>query len=286
MIIDDIIAKKDEYIMVYKKYGETFKKIRIQEGVPLSFFASVGISKSTLSDFENGKKMMSFDKVVVALQALNFSLQRFETQLNDYSICDSLDIIYEIREAVLLQETEKLEELYKKAELAGMDQIAITIRVILKKYTSDDIEELINFLYFASVWGFKELTIFYIIMDKISQKEIIEILTIFKNNSEGIYYSQEYNLSITLVLCNAIVILSSSHYLSEAQRLIEAIEKHKLASTMFLRTLLYGTKGIWTYHNGNTSKGIELINTALHIHQLAGLPGTYEYYKKIYNQYI
>lgn len=42
--------------MIYKKYGEVFRKLRLQEGLPLSHFSSAGISKATLSDFERGKK--------------------------------------------------------------------------------------------------------------------------------------------------------------------------------------------------------------------------------------
>ncbi|BAV01858.1 hypothetical protein LG21E20_08690 [Lactococcus formosensis] len=49
--------------MIYKKYGEVFKKLRLQHHLLLSDFERVGLSKSTLSYFENGKSMISLDKL-------------------------------------------------------------------------------------------------------------------------------------------------------------------------------------------------------------------------------
>lgn len=273
-------------MVIYKKYGEVFRKIRIQEGLPLSFFASVGISKSNLSDFETGKKMMSFDKVVIALQAMNFSLRRFEAHLNDYSSCSSLDILYNTEEAYLLGDRQKLRDLYEVAKLSNMPHICLCIKVLLKEFSVDDLEYLVNFLYSIKVWGYKELSIFYITMSHISPNEILDILLIIKKQGSGIYSSKEYNRALTLVLCQSCELLSQQNYRKQSEQILNIIIDYKLASTMFLKTILMATKGVWTFHFDNMSKGRNMIKESLHIHDLAGFPAISAYYKKKYKKYI
>ena len=273
-------------MVIYKKYGEVFRKIRIQESFPLSFFASVGISKSNLSDFETGKKMMSFDKVVIALQAMNFSLREFEDYLNDYSNCDIIDILYKIEDSYLLKDTDKLQELYGVLKINNLPYIALYIKILLNTATLDDLETLINFLHSIDAWGYKELSIFYITMSRMSPKEVITVLSSIKQNSPGIYYSKEYNRLLTLVLCQACLLLSQQHYRQQSKKILDIIIQYELATTMFLKTILLGTKGVWTFHFDNMSKGINMIKDSLHIHELAGFPFVYAYYKKKYNQYI
>ena len=68
--------------MVYKKYGEVFKKLRKQAAISLLEFEKLGISSSTVSDFERGKSMMSFEKVDICLQLIGVSLEEYENFLN------------------------------------------------------------------------------------------------------------------------------------------------------------------------------------------------------------
>lgn len=273
-------------MVIYKKYGETFRKIRIQEGLPLSFFASVGISKSNLSDFETGKKMMSFDKVVIALQAMNVSLRNFETHLNDYVSCDSLDILYNIEEAYLLEDTSKLLELYELTDINGLQQLSYSIKILLNIHNVDDLELIVNFLYSVKIWDYQELSIFYIVMSYISPKEILDLLTNIKKYCSGIYHSKEHNRILTLVLCKASEILSQQNYKQQSKQIINIIIQYKLASTMFLKTILLATKGVWVLHFDSRVKGRNMIRKSLHIHDLAGFPTISMYYKKKYDKYI
>lgn len=230
--------------------------------------------------------MMSFDKVVVGLQVMHISLRRFEIHLNNYSTCTSLDILYNVEEAFLLQDTKKLEELSEIARISQMPQINLSIKILLKKETTDDLETLTNFLYAVTTWGYKELAVFYIMMNKISPKEILDILYIIKNNSKGIYHSSEYHRILTLVLCNASEILAICGYQVESKNLLDTIEKYKLASTMFLRTIYLASKGIWLLHFDNIAQGKKMLKDSLHIHELASFPAIASFYKKKYIKYI
>ena len=72
--------------MVYKKYGQVFRKLRKQRGLPLIYFEPLGISKAALAKFECGETMMSFERLTLALQTLDVSLEEFEHHLNHFSL--------------------------------------------------------------------------------------------------------------------------------------------------------------------------------------------------------
>ena len=57
--------------MPYKRYGEIFKKLREQKNFSLSHFSEIGISKASLSRFELGQTMISFERLDSALQEMN-----------------------------------------------------------------------------------------------------------------------------------------------------------------------------------------------------------------------
>lgn len=69
--------------MIYKKYGEVFKKLRLQHHLLLSDFERVGLSKSTLSYFENGKSMISLDKLDLALQEMHTTFRSYMLMINN-----------------------------------------------------------------------------------------------------------------------------------------------------------------------------------------------------------
>lgn len=70
--------------MVYQRYGKTFKNIRLQKMLSLSFCEKVGISKSTIYRFESGQAMIGFDSLLIALYEMGVTLAEYEMFLNDF----------------------------------------------------------------------------------------------------------------------------------------------------------------------------------------------------------
>ncbi|MDH8063404.1 helix-turn-helix transcriptional regulator, partial [Lactococcus lactis subsp. lactis] len=72
--------------MPYKRYGEIFKKLREQKNFSLSHFSEIGISKASLSRFELGQTMISFERLDSALQEMNVTLAEYEHFINNFSM--------------------------------------------------------------------------------------------------------------------------------------------------------------------------------------------------------
>ena len=54
--------------------GEIFYDLRTQRNFRLTDFEKVGLSKSSLSDFESGKSILRFDKLDAALELMHIFL--------------------------------------------------------------------------------------------------------------------------------------------------------------------------------------------------------------------
>jgi Rgg/GadR/MutR family transcriptional activator len=59
--------------IIDKRYGQVFKKLRKEKGLSLTDFVSCGISKQSLSNFEQGKSHLSLDKLVLLLKLMDVS---------------------------------------------------------------------------------------------------------------------------------------------------------------------------------------------------------------------
>lgn len=272
--------------MIYKKYGEVFKKIRKQGGFSLSCFYSVGIAKATLSEFERGISMMSFEKVNAGLQLMDVSLAEFEYLLNAYGMSDSHSILFSVEQALLNENKSELQNLFQEAIQNGWTHIGFAIKILIGEVYSFELEELSELLYTADIWNKKEMFILYTIIDHIAPKDVIYILKNFKAHAKGTYHSLEHQRSLALILFKAIIILSYYGYEKEAKGIIREIESHKIAYSMFLKNLFYGIKGYWVYCFEDKKRGCNMVIKFLEIQELAGQEEVTRYYRKIFDRYI
>lgn len=272
--------------MCQNRYGELFRKIRKQSGLSLTAFTSIGIGKTTLSDFERGKTMMRFDKVVMGLQFMGVSLEEFEHLLNHYLISDPLVILNSAESALIFENKEELRCLAELAKKSNHTQIHFALKILLGEAGDFEREELTEFLYTATSWTYKEMIIFHTLIDQIPPRDTLNILKEFKKSFRGIYRSTEYRRGLALVLFRAITVLSYYGYKKEAGEIILSIEEHQLAYSMFLRNLFYGTKAYWVYCFEDKGKGQEMAQKFMTIQELAGVPEVTAFYKKRVEQYM
>lgn len=271
--------------MVYKKYGEIFRIIRKQHGFSISDFTSIGIPKSTISDFECGKTMIGLEKVDSALQRMGSGLTQFDNYLNNYITADTVSLLEEAEEAFFKNNEEKLREILGICGQLKYKVIYSSIKVILGEQNREDISKITKFLYDAKTWGRTELYVYYIIMDYLTKRDILFILDNFIKNSDGICKSKMFNREIVLALCRAASVLAYRGYKEESSRVIKSIEDKKLAEDrIFLRILLYGTRGVWTYYFEDESLGREKIEFFLDIQNKIGSCEIANYYNSRYNR--
>lgn len=272
--------------MTYKKYGTTFRQLREQLHLSLSSFASVGISKAALSKFERGESMMSFEKVVMALQVMGVSLEEFEFFLNDYSLNEPEQLLNEIENATIIGDTIKLSALCKTAELEGFSYIAIAAKSSIAPLESLDIEKITDYLYEIDVWSYKELCIFYFTMSNLDTRDILYVLDLFLANGHKLFNAGKYRSYLVQACCRAVTILSYRGYREYASHILNRIKSFNLINTMFLRNLRNISYGYWLYRFKDTTMGDEIMLNALKIFNEVSTPDIAKYYENRYNYFV
>lgn len=99
--------------MVYSKYGECFKKLRKQHNITLRAFEGIGISMATLSKFENGKTMLSLDKLDQALELMNVTMSAYSLMINNGQSNYFITQFIEIDRGYTFQNRRCLEKIYE-----------------------------------------------------------------------------------------------------------------------------------------------------------------------------
>ncbi|MFK4935435.1 Rgg/GadR/MutR family transcriptional regulator [Lactococcus garvieae] len=266
--------------MIYKRYGRVFRKIREQAEVPLSAFLSIGIPKSTLSNFERGNSMMSFDKVILCLELMGSSLEDFEHLLNNYMPCDSTILVEEILHAEIVHDEKELRRLEGIAASYEYPYLEICIKVILKEVIDREVEEVVDFLYKVHLWTVKELYILYVMIDYMTVKDILYILKSLEHQGQGICNSKKYQKYIACVLYRSITSLCMRGEKFKAKELMDRVVKYDFGNTIFLKNLFKAVKGFWIYCFENRKKGQNMIQNFLDKQVLVGDEKMARYYSK------
>lgn len=272
--------------MIYKKYGTIFKKLREQQNFPLSSFSPIGISKATLSNFERGESMMSFDKVVTALQYMGVSLEEFELFLNDYSQNDSDFFMDEIEKANIAQDTEKLIKLSNEAKKEGFPYISLAAKAAWTNLTKPEIEDLTNRFNEIELWSYKELCILFLTTDHLKTSDIIKIFKEFLDNENLLFNSPKYRSYLVQACCRGVSTLSYRGQKEEAKYILNQIEYYNLPNSMYLRNLVNITKGYWIYCFENPSKGNSMMLQSLQFFYEVSTPKIFQYYQDRYNRLV
>lgn len=164
--------------MVYFKYGKAFHDLRIQHGFSLSAFEELGIAKSTLSNFENGKSMLSFDRLDFALQKMNVSPLDYSLMINNGEQDSYISIFDEIEQSYYQRDIKHLQEIYQVNKEGANEQklVAFSARGLYHRLTTSELNEVEFYLKGVQFWGFFELSILANIGDKLTNSIIDHII--------------------------------------------------------------------------------------------------------------
>lgn len=280
-----IKSHTEKHYMVYKNYGITFKNMRKQSRFTLADFHEVGLSTSTLSDFERGVSMISVEKLDLALQLLGYSLSDFDNVLNSYYPSDSDYLLQEIEKNILFNDTISMKKLYDRCK-KNQKYISLAIKFILGEGRIEEKNQLINYLYETRYYGLKELAIFYIIMHQLVPQDILNIMNRLRKYAKLTSYSETYHRYLSHVILEAIIVLTSYHVKDKSDYYIKKVEELKLAQNMLLRNLFKATKGLWIYHFEDKYSGTQQVKQALKILHLGAEPEVAKFHKKKFEAMI
>lgn len=235
--------------MIYKKYGEVFRKLRLQHHLLLSDFERVGLSKSTLSYFENGKSMISLDKLDLALQEMHTTFRSYMLMISN--------------------NREKLQTIYRKNIKYDMEEnqvIALSAKACYTKLSPDEIKYIENKLKSYQVWHSYEMYILVNTLEEINPDLLYHLMErILSQNSQYLKEITEFrNLLIRLVI-RTILSLIRREEKEFSERLVKELDKLMLVFDTYIRISSIFVKGCWIYKFEDKNMGMKLVSRTLKI---------------------
>ncbi|CEN28130.1 MULTISPECIES: Rgg/GadR/MutR family transcriptional regulator [Pseudolactococcus] len=239
--------------MVYKKYGQVFRKLRKQRGLPLIYFEPLGISKAALAKFERGETMMSFERLTLALQSLDVSLEEFEHHLNHFSLSNLEAISDDIFDLSIRGEQQALSTLSQ--ELAEDDQLILSLTARYASYnsefkslsSSDGLDHIRDFLYKIELWGYYELHILFHTVFHLESEEVIYLFNRCLIYNPHFFNIPKYRTKLLDLGYRAANVLISRGDQDGSLYLLNRIDSYQVHHTMANQNFKNLTIGFWTY---------------------------------------
>lgn len=249
--------------MVYARYGEVFRTLRQQKGLPIGYFEKMGIGKSYLSKFERGQTMFRFESLDMMLQEMNVSLAEYELLLNNFEIDYQEEFIEELEEADYSQNIEALTSLYEISKYSGYHWFSLITKSRLGRLEKNEAKEIVEFLSTITQYGYLELCLVYFCIDSLETSDMVQILLEFEKKSANYYDIFKYRRRILATAYRASIILS----IRKEQRLSEIIlkiaRKKAKRHDFFVRNLEKLAEGCYSYSFDNKASGKEAIEQSL-----------------------
>lgn len=255
--------------MPYKKYGETFHKLRKQKQVPLVYFEEIGISKTALSKFERGETMLGFDRLSFALQAIDITLEEFEHHLNNFSLSIIESISDDIFDLSIRADDQSLLELSKELEESNY-KIFSLLSQLARRQTDCSVEELANkldevrdFLYAVNIWGYYELCVLFHSVFYLEIDEIVFFNDLCLNKQRKLFNIPHYRTKLLDLIYRSINLLVQKGEEEWSSYLLEKIAKYQVPHTMANQNFKNLTLGYWEYRFGNHQIGLKQMQEAI-----------------------
>lgn len=241
--------------MPYARYGSIFKKLRTQKNLSMSFFESYGIQKATIQRFETGQSMMSFERLDVALQAMDVSLAEYEFFINNFQLGYVEEFLEELVLNSIRGNVEQIKRIEKSALNSGQDLLRITAQSCYKKVPMDEIQEVVSYLYQIESWGYFEISIFYLNLDQFSEKEIMHLMARFWEKGKDAYGIFKYRRRFMEASFRAVVLLSSKGAKKSADKIMKESYFQKDAKDVYVQILRKLATGFYEQCFGDMERG-------------------------------
>ena len=277
--------------MSYSKYGESFRTLRKQHKKTLEYFESLGISKGTLSQFENGKTLLSFDKLDMALQKMNVTMTSYILMINNTESEYFIIQFKEIENAFVTRNKEKLKQIYHDNVYYEIEEdyfIALAAKACYEELTDEEKTQLEIFFNNCEMWSRYELNLLINTMPQLDQTLVFSIISQLRQKKyDYLRIRREYRPLFARVLAKGALQLIAPGEQNEAKGLIKYLKE--LPSTLEVTEKVMGMylEGCFIYKFEDTQMGNKIVRRSLRILldiEATDLKNMLEfYYKKMIN---
>ncbi|MDT2860538.1 helix-turn-helix domain-containing protein [Lactococcus lactis] len=268
--------------MVYQRYGKTFKNIRLQKMLSLSFCEKVGISKSTIYRFESGQAMIGFDSLLIALYEMGVTLAEYEMFLNDFIESYQEEIISAILRADYFGDVSEKKQIYRQCIESKDNILALTVKATYSKLETYEVDSLLSFMSEIKLWGYYELSVFYMILEILSECDIIRFLDNLFLKEDQLNHVFKYKRRMLEIYYKSSVILTFKGRQAASYNILKKACLKKIIDDLYLNNIKNIANGFFIFHFENKEKGLKKIEEGLNMFENFGHGYICKFYQKKY----
>ncbi|MDG6126612.1 Rgg/GadR/MutR family transcriptional regulator [Lactococcus formosensis] len=228
-----------------------------------------GVSKATISQFENGKSLMSFDKLEALLEYMNLTILDYSLLVNnglpEYFIMQ----FQNIEDAYYNQDEAELHQLYEKNleyEDESTYMIALSAKATYTQLSEKEIQEVESLLSLGPLWGLYELYILIHTLEQLNMNLVWNIIeTFFKNKNVFKYLKvlHEYRALLITILIKAELKFIEADCDTKAGIVLSRMNGLTVESDLTSKLIIRVLKGCYTYAFESKSNGEKIIADCL-----------------------
>lgn len=261
--------------MKIKNYGKAFKNIRQQKGISLNQLEKKsGVPKSTLSQFENEKSLLSYDKLDKVLETMDVTLYDYSLLTRDGAPETFISKFHDILVAIFNQDKKKLLSIYalninsdsNESYLIGLCAKANYSNLV--SHEKIKIEQRLNFL---PVWGVFELNILLFTVEQFhlgTLDRLVEEVISHQTNKEYITLVRDYRELLIQIILKIIYSYIKMKEQEKAEYLLQYMAKFLTDLDVSFKIMHHILGGCFIYIfeeevNGNKkiNEGIDMLET-------------------------
>ncbi|MDR0200321.1 MAG: helix-turn-helix domain-containing protein [Streptococcaceae bacterium] len=254
--------------MLDKNFGLVFKEIRKKRGFKLDSFASVPISKSTLSRFETGKTSLEVDKFYQALRFMDVPMAEVE-QTYLAATRGSFKAIYdELYEAYYEMDVEKIRA-FQKGFHEPVQKLAMKCLLLdftaNGQLTEEDEETLVDFFDEIENWTIYELSLLQFSVAQLNARDITNLLNNLHEDTKKLQTIRQYRRYIVQITLKGAFALAFQNNLKKAEQELDLAFDISDPDDLYLRNEIAFMRGYHLYKQGFPQKGHALAKKAIQI---------------------
>ncbi len=273
--------------MIYPKYGEAFRKLRLQHRLSLADFEHLGIAKSTLSHFENGKNMLAFDKLDMALQEMHTSLQDYALLVNNLQPDYFVIQFHKIEKAYLKKDYSTLKTIYQNS-VDYPDKETYYIGLSAKSFyaplNAEECASVERFLEGIKVWGAYELSIFTSTLENLNLNFVKQVMEEFWSYIDSFLSILEYRTLVMRAIVRVSFRLIDQNDKETAKDLVDNSRKILMPADTSNRIMLRFIEGYWEHAFEDEIRGKKQMRQVLHILKVIEAPDLRRIFLSHYNR--
>lgn len=258
--------------MRFKEYGKSFKEIRHQKGISLNHLEELsGVSKATISQFENGKSLLSYEKLEKILEALDVTLRDYSLVTNKGKIEEFILQFQKIECYFINKDEAGLKEIYTQyinKEEQNFRLLALSAKARYDSLSNEECQILEKYFSLGVDWGLFDLYVLSNVVEYISIDLLIDLLDELLSNQNFYSYFRilhDYRDSLMWILIQSCLLLMEKKERFFVQILLRKMERFIAENYLLAKLCLRYLEGCYKYVFVSEKEGSALIMRILEI---------------------